>query len=42
MLFSIKYLCEKLFSTHVFTENKYGNQLRVKSESRIQLSNIDN
>jgi len=41
ILFSTTYLCEKGFSTYVYTKNKYRNRLNIESDLRIQLSNID-
>jgi len=43
MLFLTSYFCEKRFSTHVYTKNKYTsrNRLNIESDLRIQLSNID-
>lgn len=40
-LFQTVYHSEKGFSTYVYTDNKYGNQLRVESELWIQISRID-
>ncbi|XP_074033902.1 zinc finger BED domain-containing protein 5-like [Leptinotarsa decemlineata] len=38
LLFSTIYLCEKAFSTLVYTKNKYKNRLQVESDLRLHLS----
>lgn len=39
--FSTSYLCEKAFSTLVYTKNKYRNKLDVEPDLRIQLCSFD-